>query len=66
MVVKIKKPALECEQINLQGVLYMKKMKFEMMNEVFVQYMTFHNMQDLLGFLLKGRHDTLDKMNYSK
>ena len=26
----------------------MKKMKFEMLNEVFVQGMTFHNMQDLL------------------
>ena len=48
MAVKIKKPALECEQINLQGELYMKKMKFEMMNEVIIQDMTFHNMQDLL------------------
>ena len=26
----------------------MKKMKFEMMNEVIIQDMTFHNMQDLL------------------
>ena len=48
MVNKIKKPALECEQINLQGYFTMKKMKFEMMNEVIIQDMTFHNMQDLL------------------
>ena len=26
----------------------MKKMKFEMMNEIIIQDMTFHNMQDLL------------------